>query len=255
MDTERKFPTEAIDLPSNGWFYDADSPLASGKIELKYMTAREEDILTSTNLIQKGLVLDRLLKAVVVTKVDINDLLVGDKNGILMAARIMAYGKTYPSSILCRKCGAVNSVNIDLTKLNEREIVEPEEKGKNEFEFVLPKPNNTKIVFRALTHKDDEEIAKEVEGQRKIDPEVEYTQSTRLKYMIVSIDGNTDDAEIRRFVDEGLIARDASALRQEYTRVVPDVDLTFEFTCTDCDDQRRMSVPLGIDFFWPIAGV
>lgn len=256
MDTERKFPTEEIDLPSNGWFYDPDSPLASGKIELKYMTAREEDILTSTNLIQKGLVLDRLLKAVVVTpKVDIADLLVGDKNGILMAARIMAYGKNYPSTILCRACGVVNSVTIDLTELDEREIIEPEEKGKNEFEFVLPKPNNTKIVFRALTHRDDEEIAKEVEAQRKIDPEVEYTQSTRLKYLIVSVGGNTDNAKIRNFVDQELIARDASALRQEYTKVVPDVDLTFKFTCKDCDDQRRMSVPLGIDFFWPVAEV
>lgn len=254
MDTERKFPTEAIDLPSNGWFYDTDSPLSSGRVELKYMTAREEDILTSTNLIQKGLVLDRLLKAVVVTpKVDVDDILVGDKNGILMAARIMAYGKTYPSTILCRKCGVVNAVNIDLTELNERDIVEPEEKGKNEFEFVLP--NNTKMVFRALTHRDDEEINKEVEGQRKIDPEVEYIQSTRLKYMIVSVDGNTDNARIRSFVDDELVARDAAALRQEYTRVVPDVDLTFDFTCNDCDDQRRMSVPLGIDFFWPVAGV
>ena len=252
MDTDRKFPTEVIDLPSKGWFYDQTGPLASGQIELKYMTAREEDILTSLNLIQKGVVLDRLLKAVVVTpKVNVDDLLVGDKNGILLASRILAYGKDYPTSITCRQCGVVNATTVDLTALEERDIVEPEEKGHNEFEYVVPTTKRT-VVFRALTHGDDEKINKEVEGQRKISGDVDYVKSTRLKYMIVSVDGDTSDSTIREFVDNGLIARDAMALRQEYTRVVPDVDLTFDFTCTGCNDQRRISVPLGIDFFWPV---
>ena len=252
MDKDRKFPTEVIDLPSKGWFYDQEGPLASGQIELKYMTAREEDILTSLNLIQKGVVLDRLLKAVVVTpKVNVDDLLVGDKNGILLASRILAYGKDYPTSITCRQCGVVNATTVDLTALEERDIVEPEEKGQNEFEYFLPEIKVT-VTFRALTHGDDEKINKEVEGQRKISDDVDYIKSTRLKYMIVSVDGDTSESTIREFVDNGLIARDAMALRQEYNRVVPDVDLTFDFTCTGCDDQRRISVPLGIDFFWPV---
>ena len=252
MDKDRKFPTEVIDLPSKGWFYDQTGPLASGQIELKYMTAREEDILTSLNLIQKGVVLDRLLKAVVVTpKVNVDDLLVGDKNGILLASRILAYGKDYPTSITCRQCGVVNATIVDLTALEEKDIVEPEEKGQNEFEFFLPETKVT-VMFRALTHGDDEKINKEVEGQRKISGDVDYVKSTRLKYMIVSVDGDTSESTIREFVDNGLIARDAMALRQEYNRVVPDVDLTFDFTCTGCDDQRRISVPLGIDFFWPV---
>lgn len=252
MDTDRKFPTEVIDLPSKGWFYDPDSPLAAGQVELKYMTAREEDILTSLNLIQKGVVLDRLLKAVVVTpQVNVDDLLVGDKNGILLASRILAYGKDYPSTITCRACGVINAVTIDLTSLNEKDVAEPENKGKNEFEFVLPTSNKT-VVFRALTHGDDKKINKEIEAQRKISEDVEYTQSTRLKFMIMSVDGDATETVIRSFVDNELITRDARALRQEYAKVIPDVDMTFEFTCTDCNDQRRILVPLGIDFFWPV---
>ncbi|KKL56696.1 hypothetical protein LCGC14_2242810 [marine sediment metagenome] len=253
MDTDRKFPTEVIDLPSKGWFYDPDSPLASGQVELKYMTAREEDILTSLNLIQKGVVLDRLLKAVVVTpKVNVDDLLVGDKNGILLASRILAYGKDYPSSVACRKCSVVNAVVVDLTALDEKDVAEPEERGKNEFEFVLPTIKKT-VVFRALTHGDDDKITAEIEAQCKISGDIEYTQSTRLKFMIMSVDGDATEAVVRNFVDNELISRDARALRQEYARVVPDVDLTFDFTCNDCKDQRRISVPLGIDFFWPIV--
>ena len=255
MGTDRKFPTETIDLPSKGWFYDPDSPLASGQVELKYMTAREEDILTSLNLIQKGVVLDRLLRAVVVTpKVNVDDLLVGDKNGILLASRILAYGKDYPSTITCRACGEVNAVIVDLTQLDEKDIAEPEDKGKNEFEITLPITKKT-VVFRALTHGDDDKINKEIEAQKKISGDVEYTQSTRLKYMIVSVDGDTTEEVIRNFVDNELISRDARLLRQEYAKVIPDVDMTFDFTCNDCNDQRRISVPLGIDFFWPVVGV
>lgn len=255
MSNDRKFPTELIDLPSQGWFYDPKSPLASGQIELKYMTAREEDILTSLNLIQKGVVLDRLLKAIIVDpKVKISDLLVGDKNGILLAARVLAYGKDYPVTITCQKCGEVNIVKVDLTKLDAKTLDEPKEKGKNEFEFILPDSKRV-VIFRALTHQDDEDINKEIEAQRKTGSEIEYTQSTRLKYIIVSVDDKSDKATIREFVDNQLISREARALRTEYGRVTPDVDLAFSFSCNDCGEQRRTAVPLGIDFFWPVLGV
>lgn len=255
MSNDRKFPTETIDLPSKGWFYDQKSPLASGQIDLKYMTAREEDILTSLNLIQKGVVLDRLLKAIVVNPdVKVGDLLVGDKNGILIAARILAYGKDYPSSVTCRSCNAVNAVKVDLTKLEEKTLDEPTEKGKNEFEFVLPSTMKT-VIFRVLTHQDDEDMNKEMDALRKAGGEVEYTKSTRLKYMILSVNGDAKKSVIRDFVDNELISRDARALQEEYGRVSPDIDLTFSFVCTSCEDERRMTVPLGIDFFWPVVGV
>ena len=95
-DEKRRFPTEVVDLPSKGLLYTKDSPLAGGTIELKYMTAKEEDILTSRNLIQKGVVLDKLLESVIVDEnVSLNDLLLGDKNAIMIATRILGYGKDY----------------------------------------------------------------------------------------------------------------------------------------------------------------
>ena len=74
------FPTEIIDLPSNGKCYPDSAPLSKGKVEIKYMT-REEDILSSTNLIRKGVVLDKLFESIVVQDdVNIDDILIGDKN-------------------------------------------------------------------------------------------------------------------------------------------------------------------------------
>ena len=95
MDQNVTIPTETIDLPSKGLIYPSDNPLSSGKIEMKYMTAKEEDILTNQNYIQKGIVLDKLLQALIVSKINYSDLIVGDKNAIMVAARVLGYGKDY----------------------------------------------------------------------------------------------------------------------------------------------------------------
>ena len=93
---EYKFPTEIVDLPSKGHFYVQGHPLSSGKVEIKYMTAKEEDILTSQNLIQQGTVIEKLLQSLIVDKsVKVDDMLIGDKNAIMGAARILGYGKDY----------------------------------------------------------------------------------------------------------------------------------------------------------------
>ncbi len=250
--TDRKFPTEVIDLPSQGWFYDKDSPLASGQIELKYMTAREEDILTSTNLIQKGVVLDRLLQALIVNKdIDYGELLTGDKNGIMVAARVLAYGKNYPANVTCAGCDKRSRIDIDLTQLNEKEVPEPEEKGKNEFVFKLPNCGKT-LIFKLLTHQDDEDIEKELRAQKKIgDSDVDYTMSTRLKYIIVAVDGDASKQVVRDFVDNEFFTPDARAFRQYYYGINPDVDMGYDHVCEKCKETRRISVRLGIDFFWP----
>jgi hypothetical protein len=93
---EFKFPTEEIELPSKGLVYPNDNPLSSGKVEMKYMTAKEEDILTNQAYIRKGTVLDKLLKSLIIDKkINIDDLIVGDKNSLLIASRILGYGKEY----------------------------------------------------------------------------------------------------------------------------------------------------------------
>lgn len=251
MSTEYKFPTELIDLPSHGWFYKPDSPLASGQIELKYMTAREEDILTSRNLIQKGVVLDRLLQALIVDKdLEYGQLLTGDKNGIYIASRILAYGKDYKANITCRVCGVITATSIDLTQLKEKEVLKPDEPGKNEFKFKLPNTGRT-LIFKLLTHADEEDITAELDNASKLGGDVEYTISTRLKYIITSVDGNADKQAIREFVDNEFLARDAKAFRDYYYTVNPDVDMSYNFVCPKCNNERRVAVPLGIDFFWP----
>ena len=134
---KRQFPTEVVDLPSKGLLYSKDSPLSSGNIELKYMTAKEEDILTSRNLIQKGIVLDKLLESVIIQDgVTLDDLLLGDKNAVMIATRILGYGKDYTVSIQDPDSGEKQEETFDLTELKDKEIDEKLFKNrKNEFEF------------------------------------------------------------------------------------------------------------------------
>ena len=158
---EYQFPTEEVSLPSKGLLYPKDSPLSSGKVDIKYMTAKEEDILTSPNLIKQGTVVDKLLESVIVTEgVSIDDLLVGDKNAIMIAARILGYGKDYNVNILDPDSGEENPVVVDLTKLKNREISDKTYKNGNEFEFELPN-SKRKLTFKVLTQADEKEIDSE----------------------------------------------------------------------------------------------
>jgi hypothetical protein len=254
--SDKKFPTEVIDLPSKGWFYAPNNPLSSGQIELKYLTAREEDILTSRNLIQKGVVLDRLIEALIVTEVDYNDLLIGDKNGLMIATRVLGYGKDYPVTVVCPNCNARITVTVDLTSLEEKKLPEPETKGTNQFEFTLP-ATKRRVLFKLLSHGDEKTINAELASAKKagIFKDVDRSLSTRLKYMIIAVDGNADKQAVRDFVDGELLARDSKALRDHYNEVNPDIDMSFEFVCNECGEERRLAVPVGLDFFWPDARV
>lgn len=239
---ENKIPTEIIDLPSKGLLYPKDNPLSSGKLEMKYMTAREEDILTNQNYIQKGTVLDELMKSLIVSKVDYNDLIVGDKNAIMVAARILGYGKDYTFSYLGQE------YTIDLSTL-ENKLFDTNtfnaETG--EFDYILPF-SKTPITFKIIDHKTESLIAKEIEGLKKIDKNISRELSTRLKYMIKSVDNNREDSVIRNFVDNYLLAKDSRALREYIKQVQPDVDLTFT-----TDSGEEVAIPINLNFFWPDA--
>jgi len=253
--SETKFPTEDISLPSQGWFYDPESPLASGQIELKYLTAKEEDILTSSNLIQKGLVIDRLLESLIVNKgISFTDLLIGDKNAIMIASRILGYGKDYDVRITCPACGVVSDTKVDLTSLEDRKIDEPKVKGVNSFEYTLPMSKKC-ITFKLLTQGDEDKIDKEVASYRKVNAEIDRTLTTRLKHIITAVDGDDNSANIRNFVDNEFLARDSKAFRNHYQSITPDIDLLIRHHCKNCDDERRVALPIGIDFFWPDSGV
>ena len=212
---------------------------------MKYMTAREEDILTNQNYIQKGTVIDKLLQSLIITDFDYNDLLLGDKNAILVAARVLGYGSEYDFQY------KGESIKIDLTKIKDKELDEKliSEDGKNEFSYTLP-TSKKEITFKLLTHHDEKKIENELKGLKKINKNSSPELSTRMKYIITSIDGDYEVKTTRKYVDTQLLARDARALRNYILDIQPDVDLSFDFEEKN-GDFRKVSIPIGISFFWP----
>jgi hypothetical protein len=238
-----KFPTEVVELPSKGLIYPENSPLASGKVEMKYMTAKEEDILTNQSYITKGIVLDKLLESLIVDKtIDVKDFIMGDKNALFVAARILGYGKDYSFSY------GNKEVTIDLSEIDNKPFNESSiTKGVNEFSFTLPHSKNT-VTYKILNGHDEKNIDKEIEGLKKINKEISPELSTRLKYIITSVENDRDTKTIRNFVDNYLLAKDSRALREHIKTTQPDVDLTFT-----TDSGEEVAIPIGISFFWPDA--
>jgi hypothetical protein len=233
-----------VTLPSKGLLYPEGNPLKKGEVEMKYMTAREEDILTNQNLIENGTVIDKLLQSLIITPINYNDLLVGDKNAILIAARILGYGSDYAFEYKGER------FNIDLTKIDDKSLNESLiSEGKNEFNFELPS-SKINITFKLLTHGDEVSIANEIKGLKKINKNSTTDISTRMKYIITSINGDYEKKTIREFVDTKLLARDSRALRKYIAEVQPDVDLSHEY-----EDNKgnlvKIPIPIGINFFWP----
>ena len=242
--SELKFPTEIVELPSKGLVYPEDNPLSSGKIEMKYMTAKEEDILTNQNYINNGTVIDELLKSLIISKINYNDLIVGDKNAIMIAARVLGYGKDYTFTY--------NNEEhvVDLSQLEEKVIDESNfTKGKNEFSFTLP-TSGALLTYKLLTHGDDKKIANEVKGLKKLNKLASPELSTRLKHMILSVNGDTEKKVIREFVDNYFLAKDSRAFREHIKTTQPDVNLTYEIEGPD-GDVKDIDIPIGITFFWP----
>ena len=248
MSTNFKLPTEQVDLPSKGLLYPKDSPLASGTIEMKYMTAKEEDILTNQNYIQKGIVIDKLLESLIVTKINYKDLLIGDKDALLIASRILGYGKDYNFTY------AGEDINVDLTTLKNKELDNTLIKdGKNEFTFDLPHTDNI-ITFRLLTQRNEKEIQREIDGLKKITPSATKDLSTRMKHMITSINGVAENSVVRDFVDNGFLAKDARAFREYYGKIVPGINTTISHEFTD-GVEEDLAIPINANFLWPDFGV
>jgi len=245
-----KLPTETIELPSEGLLYPADSPLASGKVEMKYMTAKEEDILTNANFIKNNTVLDKLLQSLLVTKVNMDDLLLVDKNALLVAARILGYGKDYTFTYYNPVTGDSEKVTVDLTQLKDKHLDRTLVKtpGVNEFEYVLPTTKNT-VTFKLLTHRDEREIEKEIQGMKKVNPNGSYEVTLRLKKLITSINGDREQKSVRAFVDI-MLAPDARALRKYIAEIQPEISLTFDYD-SDTYTEEGVEIPITTDFFWP----
>jgi translation initiation factor IF-3 len=245
---ELKIPTETVTLPSKGLLYPETSPLAKGEIEMKYMTAKEEDILSNSNYIRQGTVIDKLLQALIVTPIDYNELLIGDKNAILIAARILGYGKDYNITF------GGTEYNVDLTQIQNKEVdFSLFKRGTNDFSYTLPHSNNT-VTFKILTHGDEQKIEAEIKGLQKVNPNQTTDITTRMKHMITSVEGKRDQKDIREFVDNYLIAKDARALRQYYSTISPDLNMKYIPTDENYTGEG-IDIPININFLWPDIGV
>ena len=250
-----QFPSEEVTLPSKGLLYPEMSPLKTGIINMKYMTAKEEDILTNQNYIKNGTVIDKLLQSLILDEVKVEDLLIGDKNALLVAARILGYGAEYEFKYTHPETGEEEEVMVDLTEAEDKYFDESLlSDGSNEFEYVLP-TSKVVITFKLLTTADDKKIEAELKGLKKINKNASPELTTRMKHMITSVNGNRDIKPIRDFVDNQFLARDSRSFREYISQVMPDIDLTFDVEFNDGTIAEGVTIPIGVQFFWPDASV
>ena len=248
MADKQQYHSETIDLPSEGRVYSKDSPLASGKIEIKYMTAKEEDILTSQNLIKKGVVIDRLLDSLIMTpNISQNDLILGDKNAVMVAARVLAYGPEYTTEIINPDTDEKTQHTFNLADCPFKKL--PDDVSGNEFEIELP-TSKISIKFRLLTGKEEKQIDQQVASSKKIGLQISSELTTRLKYSVISVDGETDKPKINNFIDN-MLARDSLVLRNKIVEISPDIEMKQEIDLGD--EMVEVDIPLTIEFFWPSA--
>jgi len=248
-------PTELVEIPSKGKFYPEGHPLHNVEtVEMRFMTAKEEDILTSQSLIKKGVVIDRLLQSLLIDKrITLDTLLVGDKNALVIAARASGYGNEYETKVPCPSCGSTVEYSFDLDEVEVKEIFSDDDlgisfTGANTFSIQLPKTGAI-VEVRPMTGADERFIAQQTE-KRKKNKLADNALTTQLKRMIVAVNGNADSVTINKFVDS-MPAFDSRHLRGAYTKIVPDIDMQQEFTCSECGHEQIMEVPLTADFFWP----
>jgi len=248
-------PTDFVELPSKGLFYKEGHPLHNKEvIEIKFMTAKEEDILTNEALLRKGLAIERFMESVILNpNIKSHELLIGDRNAILIAARISGYGEKYETKMACPACGTQNDIVFDISK---PEIFHPSMEGlkairKNDrgnYIFKLP-VCNFDVECRLLTGKDENRLTEMAKTKKK--HRLESSSVTdQFKMMIVSIDEVSDKGTLNRFI-EVMPAADARALRNAYKRIIPNIKLKDDFSCISCDHEQELEVPFGADFFWP----
>lgn len=244
------FPTEVISLPSEGKGYPEGHPLSKGTVEIKLMTAKEEDILSSQNLIKKGIVLEKLFESVMIDPKIADEMLVGDKNAVLIVSRMLAYGPEYVVEMTDPYSGLKQKQAIDLSELKPKQIDYSQLNPQNRYTFTTP--SGRVLEFKLLAHKDEKDISAEIQAmQRLTKSETSLDLTTRLKKMITAVDGNSDRGTINRYVDNQMLARDTKAFRDNLRGISPDLDLKFEFVSESTGEVEALDIPFGVDFFYP----
>ena len=244
-------PTEFVDLPTKGRFYPDKHPLQDKEsVEIRYMTAKDTDTLTSKTLLKKGVALDRVLQNIIVDpKIKVDDLFVGDKNALVVAARISGFGPEYNTKVNCPSCGAIGACDFDLNEI-EPKLSDEDFKITKEgtFSVMLPK-TGVEAECRLLTSNDEQVVFKKNEKRKKRNlPESPLTDQYKL--FVVSLNGVSERGLVEKFVD-AMPALDSSYLRKVYSRVAPNLEMKQDYTCSSCDADTLVDIPFSANFFWP----
>ena len=247
---KNEFPTEIITLPSEGKCYPESNPLSKGTLEIKYMTAKEEEILSSTNLIRKGIVLDKLFESIIVDK-DVNpdDILLGDKNAIMLATRILGYGHEYKVEME-DEIGRKDEVIVDLRRIQTKDINLVVLNRQNTYTFTTPTTKNV-LEFKLLSHGDEKKIDAEVKALQKMNKDASFELTTRYRFMITSVDGKNELGYITNFINNGFLTKDTKAFREYVKSITPDVLMEFEYENPNTGEKEVRPIPMGVGFFWP----
>ena len=249
-------PTEFVTLPSRGQFYEPNHPLHNQTVaEIRYMTAKEEDILTSKSLLKEGIALDRMLQNILVDKsIRVGSLLVGDKNALIVAARRTGYGADYTTNITCPACQSVSEFTFDISEPTISDYEEVIRNGEAEMTtdgtFVVTLPLTKARVECCLLNGDDEMRLYKATEKKAKKKNALGTLTDIFRSYIVSVNGDGSPLTIESFIT-AMPARDARDLRKVYNSIVPNIDLTQEYSCPNCSYSADMEVPLTTDFFWP----
>ena len=244
------FPTEVISLPSQGKCYPEDNPLSSGELEIKYMTAKEEEILASQNLIRKGVVLDKLFESIIVDKkVNIDDIILGDKNAIMLAARILGYGSKYRVQIQ-DEMGEAHETEVDLSKVQTKETNLDNINVENNYTFTTSTGVN--LEWKLLTHGDEKAVEADIRAIARLNKDGASSElTTRYRYMITSVDGETDVKTINKFINNAFLTRDTRAFRETVREHQPDINMEFDWINPNSGEREVKPIPMGVGFFWP----
>jgi hypothetical protein len=245
------FPTEIISLPSQGKCYPESNPLSKGTVEIKYMTAREEEILASQNLVRRGVVIDKLFESIIVEKdINIDDIVLGDKNAILLATRILGYGPEYKIQAT-NSLGDTQEVIVDLGKVQTKEIDFELLSSENKYKFTTPHGKD-ELEFKILTHGDESKIDADIKALQRLNKgSVSAELTTRYRYMILSVNGESDTKTMTNFINNKFITRDTKAFREYIAKITPDINMEFDFEDDQTGEVEVRTIPMGVGFFWP----
>jgi len=248
-------PVELVPVPSEGKVYAKETGLFGIQgLEIKAMTAREEDILASRALIKKGTVVSELVSACLIDKnVNVGNLLIGDRDSLMVSIRITGYGTSYNATVECPSCGTIHKDHeFNLAELEIKRLeLNPISEGINEFEFSLP-VSKKQVVFKFLTINDDIQLTRERERKQALfgSEYIAGNVTETLGAHIVSIDGIRDRSKINMFINK-MPALDSSRLRQYIKKYKPGLDMRAHLHCNNCNSHNRIDLPIGISFFWP----